>query len=133
MWYHIGSRFGDDHPVCLYVGSIGAGTDANVWLILFGENGDTGTLALKECSKSNKFERKQNDTFRFPDVFSLGELSKVRVWHDNSGGPIRNQRKTITACPCHINDVIVCNDVIVSIEKLRKQQKAMQSLHLKGS
>ncbi|XP_062333408.1 lipoxygenase homology domain-containing protein 1-like [Osmerus eperlanus] len=63
----------------------GAGTDANVWLIVFGENGDTGTLALKECNKSNKFERKQNDTFRFPDVFSLGELSKVRVWHDNSG------------------------------------------------
>ncbi|XP_071760769.2 lipoxygenase homology domain-containing protein 1 [Centroberyx gerrardi] len=63
----------------------GAGTDANVWLIVFGENGDTGTLALKECSKSNKFERKQMDTFRFLDILSLGELSKVRVWHDNTG------------------------------------------------
>ncbi|CAJ1070168.1 lipoxygenase homology domain-containing protein 1-like [Xyrichtys novacula] len=63
----------------------GAGTDANVWIIAFGENGDTGTLALKECSKSNKFERKQLDTFRFSDILSLGELSKVRVWHDNSG------------------------------------------------
>ncbi|KAL0965208.1 hypothetical protein UPYG_G00278200 [Umbra pygmaea] len=62
-----------------------AGTDANVWVILFGECGDTGTLALKECQKSNKFERKQTDVFRFPDMFSLGELSKVRVWHDNSG------------------------------------------------
>ncbi|XP_059213530.1 lipoxygenase homology domain-containing protein 1 [Centropristis striata] len=63
----------------------GAGTDANVWIIIFGENGDTGTLALKECSKSNKFERKQVDTFRFSDILSMGELSKVRVWHDNSG------------------------------------------------
>ncbi|XP_019909049.2 lipoxygenase homology domain-containing protein 1 isoform X3 [Esox lucius] len=63
----------------------GAGTDANVWIIVFGECGDTGTLALKECQKSNKFERKQTDVFRFPDMFSLGELSKVRVWHDNSG------------------------------------------------
>nr|XP_023838831.1 lipoxygenase homology domain-containing protein 1-like [Salvelinus alpinus] len=63
----------------------GAGTDANVWIIVFGECGDTGTLALKECQKSNKFERKQTDVFRFPDVLSLGELSKVRVWHDNSG------------------------------------------------
>ncbi|XP_032395727.1 lipoxygenase homology domain-containing protein 1 isoform X1 [Etheostoma spectabile] len=63
----------------------GAGTDANVWIIIFGENGDTGTLALKECNKSNKFERKQVDTFRFSDVLSMGELSKVRVWHDNSG------------------------------------------------
>ncbi|KAM4634346.1 lipoxygenase homology domain-containing protein 1 [Polymixia lowei] len=63
----------------------GAGTDANVWLVIFGENGDTGTLALKECNKSNKFERKQMDTFRFSDILSLGELSKVRVWHDNAG------------------------------------------------
>nr|XP_019938128.1 PREDICTED: lipoxygenase homology domain-containing protein 1 isoform X2 [Paralichthys olivaceus] len=63
----------------------GAGTDANVWVIIFGENGDTGTLALKECNKSNKFERKQMDTFRFSEILSLGELSKVRVWHDNAG------------------------------------------------
>ncbi|XP_026153735.1 lipoxygenase homology domain-containing protein 1 [Mastacembelus armatus] len=63
----------------------GAGTDANVWVIIFGENGDTGTLALKECNKSNKFERKQVDTFRFSDILSLGELSKIRVWHDNTG------------------------------------------------
>ncbi|XP_030643524.1 lipoxygenase homology domain-containing protein 1 [Chanos chanos] len=63
----------------------GAGTDANVWLIVFGENGDTGTLALKECSNRNKFERNQVDVFRFPDILSLGELSKIRVWHDNKG------------------------------------------------
>ncbi|XP_023678721.2 lipoxygenase homology domain-containing protein 1 isoform X1 [Paramormyrops kingsleyae] len=62
-----------------------AGTDANVFLIIFGEYGDTGKLALKECNKANKFERKQTDTFRFADVLSLGDLSKVRVWHDNSG------------------------------------------------
>jgi hypothetical protein len=62
-----------------------------VWIIVFGECGDTGTLALKECQKSNKFERKQTDVFRFPDVLSLGELSKVRVWHDNSGEPISHQ------------------------------------------
>ncbi|KAJ8261234.1 hypothetical protein COCON_G00169570 [Conger conger] len=65
-----------------------AGTDANVFLIVFGENGDTGTLVLKECNNTNKFERKQTDVFRFPDVLSLGDLSKVRVWHDNTGpGP----------------------------------------------
>ncbi|KAL2092881.1 hypothetical protein ACEWY4_012679 [Coilia grayii] len=63
----------------------GAGTDANVSLVIFGENGDTGTLALKECSNRNKFERNQVDIFRFADIFSLGELSKVRVWHDNKG------------------------------------------------
>ncbi|XP_056301849.1 lipoxygenase homology domain-containing protein 1-like [Danio aesculapii] len=62
-----------------------AGTDANVWMIIFGENGDTGTLTLKESNNTNKFERKQTDVFRFPDILSLGELSKVRIWHDNSG------------------------------------------------
>ncbi|XP_016325596.1 lipoxygenase homology domain-containing protein 1-like [Sinocyclocheilus anshuiensis] len=62
-----------------------AGTDANLWMIIFGENGDTGTLTLKESNNTNKFERKQTDTFRFSDILSLGELSKVRIWHDNSG------------------------------------------------
>ncbi|XP_068166911.1 lipoxygenase homology domain-containing protein 1 [Antennarius striatus] len=63
----------------------GAGTDANVFLMVFGEYGDTGTLALKESTNRNKFERKMKDVFRFPDMLSLGELSKVRVWHDNKG------------------------------------------------
>ncbi|KAI3372735.1 hypothetical protein L3Q82_023197 [Scortum barcoo] len=63
----------------------GAGTDANVFLIVFGEYGDTGMLALKESANRNKFERKMKDVFRFPDMLSLGELSKVRVWHDNKG------------------------------------------------
>ncbi|XP_041854417.1 lipoxygenase homology domain-containing protein 1 isoform X1 [Melanotaenia boesemani] len=63
----------------------GAGTDTNVFLIVFGEYGDTGVLALKESTNRNKFERKMKDVFRFPDMLSLGELSKVRVWHDNKG------------------------------------------------
>uniref|UniRef100_A0A4W6CJK4 Lipoxygenase homology PLAT domains 1 n=1 Tax=Lates calcarifer TaxID=8187 RepID=A0A4W6CJK4_LATCA len=63
----------------------GAGTDANVFMIVFGEYGDTGTLPLKESTNRNKFERKMKDVFRFPDMLSLGELSKVRVWHDNKG------------------------------------------------
>ncbi|XP_074850459.1 lipoxygenase homology domain-containing protein 1 isoform X1 [Carettochelys insculpta] len=63
----------------------GAGTDANVCLIMFGENGDSGTLALKESNKSNKFERNQMDVFNFHDMLSLGDLCKVRVWHDNKG------------------------------------------------
>uniref|UniRef100_A0A8C5BBE6 Lipoxygenase homology domains 1b n=1 Tax=Gadus morhua TaxID=8049 RepID=A0A8C5BBE6_GADMO len=63
----------------------GAGTDANVFLIVFGEYGDTGLLALKESGARNKFERKMKDVFRFADMLSLGELSKIRVWHDNKG------------------------------------------------
>uniref|UniRef100_A0A3Q2WL46 Lipoxygenase homology PLAT domains 1b n=1 Tax=Haplochromis burtoni TaxID=8153 RepID=A0A3Q2WL46_HAPBU len=66
---------------------VAAGTDANVFLIVFGEYGDTGTLPLKESTNRNKFERKMKDVFRFPDMLSLGELSKVRVWHDNKPAP----------------------------------------------
>ncbi|XP_047448234.1 lipoxygenase homology domain-containing protein 1 [Mugil cephalus] len=62
-----------------------AGTDANVFVMVFGEFGDTGALPLKESTNRNKFERKMKDVFRFPDMLSLGELSKVRVWHDNKG------------------------------------------------
>ncbi|KAF7667477.1 hypothetical protein LDENG_00061370 [Lucifuga dentata] len=66
----------------------GAGTDANIFVILFGEFGDTGTLPLKESTNRNKFERKTKDVFKYPDMLSLGELSKLRVWHDNKGpGP----------------------------------------------
>uniref|UniRef100_G3NTG3 Lipoxygenase homology PLAT domains 1b n=1 Tax=Gasterosteus aculeatus aculeatus TaxID=481459 RepID=G3NTG3_GASAC len=65
--------------------AIGAGTDANVFVMVFGEYGDTGTLPLKQSTNMNKFERKMKDVFRFPDMLSLGELSKIRVWHDDKG------------------------------------------------
>lgn len=63
----------------------GAGTDANVFIIIFGENGDSGTLALKQSANWNKFERNSTDTFNFSDMLSLGHLCKLRVWHDNKG------------------------------------------------
>ncbi|OWK01690.1 hypothetical protein Celaphus_00017764, partial [Cervus elaphus hippelaphus] len=62
---------------------LGAGTDANVFIIIFGENGDSGTLALKQSANWNKFERNSTDTFNFSDMLSLGHLCKLRVWHDN--------------------------------------------------
>ncbi|XP_060232877.1 lipoxygenase homology domain-containing protein 1 isoform X2 [Meriones unguiculatus] len=64
---------------------LGAGTDANVFIIIFGENGDSGTLALKQSANWNKFERNNTDTFSFSDMLSLGHLCKLRVWHDNKG------------------------------------------------
>uniref|UniRef100_A0A8D2L3F2 Lipoxygenase homology domains 1 n=1 Tax=Varanus komodoensis TaxID=61221 RepID=A0A8D2L3F2_VARKO len=63
----------------------GAGTDANVFISIFGESGDTGILALKESNRTNKFERNHLDVFYFSDVLSLGDLCKVRIWHDNKG------------------------------------------------
>lgn len=60
----------------------GAGTDANVFLQLFGEHGDTGERKLE--SSGNNFERGCTNTFGIEAV-DLGEISKARVGHDGSG------------------------------------------------
>ena len=62
----------------------GAGTDANCYIKIFGEHGESKDLHLKdsETNPSNKFERKMVDVFSFT-MQSLGKLSKVCIWHDN--------------------------------------------------
>ncbi len=63
----------------------GAGTDANVFVIIKGTNGDCGERELKTSEQhKNKFERNQLDTFEIESV-DLGDLEEVKVWHDNSG------------------------------------------------
>lgn len=53
----------------------GGGTDANVFLIIFGENGNSGELALKESSTNkDKFERGHTDVFTF-NMLSLGKFN----------------------------------------------------------
>ena len=77
----------------------GAATSANVFLIMFGENGDSDTLHLKE-SGTNKtpFKNNELDTFTFLDMLSLGQLVKARVWHDNKG----KWRGVFTGIICNI-------------------------------
>ena len=58
---------------------------------MFGELGDTGELELKNSETNlNKFERNRVDLFVFKGVLSLGELTKVRIRHDNTGTLIGN-------------------------------------------
>ncbi|WAR01120.1 LOXH1-like protein, partial [Mya arenaria] len=66
--------------------NMASGTDANVYVTLFGDNGDSGPIHLKK-SDTNKdpFENDQIDVFTINGILSLGELSKCRVWHDNKG------------------------------------------------
>lgn len=49
------------YTVRVFTGNeFGAGTDANVFLNIYGENGDTGERQLKDsASNMNKFERNQ--------------------------------------------------------------------------
>jgi hypothetical protein len=62
----------------------GSGTDANVFINLYGEHGDTGDRQLKESSNRNKFESGQEDIFTIGAI-DLGRLKKLKIWHDNSG------------------------------------------------
>ncbi|KAJ7335182.1 hypothetical protein JRQ81_013123, partial [Phrynocephalus forsythii] len=73
------------YEVCVITGGMwGAGTDANVYLSIYGERGDTGERHLKRSNQLNKFEKNQVDVFSVPAI-DLGELKKVRIRHDNSG------------------------------------------------
>ena len=54
----------------------GSGTDANVFLIMFGEYGDSGEIALKISETyKDKFERSHTDVFMLKDIPSLGKCT----------------------------------------------------------
>uniref|UniRef100_H3CLV0 Lipoxygenase homology PLAT domains 1 n=1 Tax=Tetraodon nigroviridis TaxID=99883 RepID=H3CLV0_TETNG len=62
----------------------GAGTDANVYITVYGEIGDTGERRLRKSNNLNKFEKgQQEDVFSISAV-DLGALKKLRIRHDNS-------------------------------------------------
>jgi len=56
-----------------------AGTDANVFITLYGQNGDSGQRAL-----NGKFERGMEESFKIENM-DLGELYCINIRHDNSG------------------------------------------------
>ena len=65
----------------------GAGTDANVFVILFGgKDGETnsGKLFLEDDSKNN-FERGKTDIFTVESTEQFSPLHHLRLGHDNSG------------------------------------------------
>ncbi|CAF2713886.1 unnamed protein product [Rotaria sp. Silwood2] len=74
------------YTVDVYTGNkTNAGTDANVFINIFGECGDTGERPLKYSIKGgNKFERNKVDSFIIEAV-SLKQIRKIRIGHDGSG------------------------------------------------
>ncbi|XP_053571859.1 oxygen-regulated protein 1 [Bombina bombina] len=58
-----------------------AGTEANVFISIHGEHGDTGSRQLFRSNKPNKFEKGQTDTF-FLEAVYLGKLHAVVIGHD---------------------------------------------------
>ncbi|KAG8545266.1 hypothetical protein GDO81_021178, partial [Engystomops pustulosus] len=73
------------YEIHVFTGTMwGAGTDANVFVTIYGEVGDTGERHLKKSNHLNKFEKGQEDVFTISAI-ELGELKKLRIRHDNSG------------------------------------------------
>ena len=62
-----------------------SGTDAHVYLELYGARGDTGRRRLlKSLTPGNKFETGKRDAFLIEAV-NLDELERVVVGHDGKG------------------------------------------------
>ncbi|KAK2563931.1 EGF-like repeat and discoidin I-like domain-containing protein 3 [Acropora cervicornis] len=74
---------GSKYEIITYTGSkFGAGTDARVFIILFGEKGRSKEIEL-ESKGRNDFEKGQKDTF-FIQAKDLGRLTAINIRHDNS-------------------------------------------------
>jgi hypothetical protein len=83
---------GDDdqtftYGITVYTGDVRyAGTDANVFIRMFGSEGDSGSQRLQSKSRlRNLFERDQTDEFSTTLEQDLGALHKVRVCTDGRG------------------------------------------------
>lgn len=77
----------------------GGGTDANVFITIYGVNGDSGKRQLRQKFR-NLFERGRTDRF-VVEMLDLGELLRVKVEHDgakpNSGWNLECIEVTNTA------------------------------------
>lgn len=72
------------YEIIIITGDVkGAGTDSDVFVTIYGVNGDSGKRQLKQKFR-NLFERGRTDRFVL-ELLDLGDLMRVKVEHDNSG------------------------------------------------
>ncbi|XP_066480514.1 oxygen-regulated protein 1 [Tiliqua scincoides] len=75
-----------EHIIKVYTGDKrGAGTDANVHIILFGDKDSSHLIELnKSLDHRDPFERGKTDTFRIKTK-KIGRLQKIEIGHDGKG------------------------------------------------
>ncbi|XP_078691028.1 polycystin-1-like isoform X3 [Branchiostoma floridae x Branchiostoma belcheri] len=61
----------------------GSGTTAHVGLNIFGSNGKKS--GRRVLLKPNAFQRNSTDVFQIAVDGSLGDIIKIKIWHDNTG------------------------------------------------
>ena len=86
-----------------------SGTDANVYMCLYGDKGKSDDVKLE--NKSNNFEQGDRDDFKI-EVVDVGKPFKMRVWHDNSGmGPGWHLKKVcLVGAKCSIRTTDCSNN-----------------------
>ncbi|XP_075705380.1 polycystin family receptor for egg jelly [Rhinoderma darwinii] len=73
------------YSVTIYTGSgFGSGTTAEVYLEIMGTERNHRVLCLTFPGRQ-LFRRGGIDTFIFTTSYPLGDISKIRIWHDNTG------------------------------------------------
>ena len=61
-----------------------AGTTANVVMVMSGDESETEPQALLDNTRP-LFKRGKQNSFVLTSSKSLGHLSYIRIWHDNTG------------------------------------------------
>ena len=71
-----------EYTIKFYTGDVAAGgTDANVFMIIYGTRGETKPIQLNELIARNAFEAGNVDYVKLAHE-NLGSIKKVKIWHD---------------------------------------------------
>ena len=75
-----------DFEVTVTTGNkLGAGTDAKVYLILYGDKGQSDKLHLVETkTNTDPFEKGKTDVFIVSSL-NIGDIAKINISHDGEG------------------------------------------------
>lgn len=74
-----------DYIVTVYTGEIdGGGTDADVFIWLYGANGNIGPFEL-DTKDHDDFEVGENDSYRIRNVQDVGAIKQIYIAHNNKG------------------------------------------------
>ncbi|KAK6976133.1 allene oxide synthase-lipoxygenase protein [Biomphalaria glabrata] len=70
--------------------TVGAGTNANVWIVLYDETGKSTSAIKLDQTLKNNFERGSNDVFQISksqtsDLKKDGQIARVEFWRDDHG------------------------------------------------
>ena len=63
---------------------MGAGTNANVFIILISESGIHSRAIKLDCHWRNDFEKGNIDKFKVGGISNLGAIGKISLWRDSS-------------------------------------------------